>query len=65
MSATAWLQALIIAFLAGILLGDAWLVYFSVTVTIIIGLAQYWRSHALDKIKYTRRFHYTRGFPGE
>lgn len=65
MSPAAWLQALILAFLAGVLLGHPWLVYFSVSVTIILGLAQYWRAHALDRIQYSRRFHYTRGFPGE
>ena len=65
MSPTAWLQALLIAFLAGVLLDHPWLIYFSVAVTLLLALAQYWRAHALDRIQYTRRFHYTRGFPGE
>jgi uncharacterized protein (DUF58 family) len=65
MPQTAWLQALIFAFLAGVLLDRPWLVYFSVAVTIVIAAAQSWRARALDRIRYTRRFHYTRGFPGE
>jgi uncharacterized protein (DUF58 family) len=65
MSATAWLQVLILVFLAGALLGFPWLIYFSVAVTLILTLAHQWRKHALDRVSYTRRFHYTRGFPGE
>lgn len=65
MSAQAWVQVLVLVFLAGVLLRDIWLIYFSVGVTIIFVTAHQWRKHALDKIKYTRRFHYTRGFPGE
>lgn len=65
MSATAWLQLLILLFLAGVLIDFPWLVYFSVAVTLIMALANSWRNHSLDHIQYTRRFHYTRGFPGE
>jgi uncharacterized protein (DUF58 family) len=65
MSAIAWLQVLILAFLAGVLLNFPWLITFSVAITLVITLAHQWRRHALDRMKYTRRFHYTRGFPGE
>jgi uncharacterized protein (DUF58 family) len=60
-----WLQLLIVAFLAGVLLRFHWLVYFSVAVAVVMALSHYWREHALDKIAYTRSFRYTRGFPGE
>jgi uncharacterized protein (DUF58 family) len=65
MSAAAWLQILILAFLAGVLLDFPWLIYFSTAVAIIFFLAHQWRSHALDGLAYSRRFIYTRGFPGE
>jgi uncharacterized protein (DUF58 family) len=60
-----WLQLLIIVFVGGTLLNFPWLVYFSTAVVVVMALSSYWRNHALDKIKYTRSFHYTRGFPGE
>jgi uncharacterized protein (DUF58 family) len=65
MSAIAWLQLLIFLFLGGVLLNLPWLVYFSVSVSLVMAVAHYWRKSALNGIHYTRRFHYTRGFPGE
>ncbi len=65
MSPQAWLQLLVLTFLAGVLLNFDWLVYFSTAAGLLIGLFQYWRSHALDRVAYTRRFRYKRGFPGE
>ncbi len=65
MSAPAWLQVLILAFLAGVLLRFPWLIYFSVAVGLVMYVGHWWRKHALDRIQYTRRFHYKRGFPGE
>ena len=65
MSATTWLQLLIFIFLGGVLLNFPWLVYFAVSVSLIMALAHFWRQHALDEVHYTRRFHFTRGFPGE
>jgi uncharacterized protein (DUF58 family) len=65
MSAVAWLQVLVLAFLAGVLLNFPWLIYFSVAVILVITLAHQWRQHALDRVKYARRFRHTRGFPGE
>jgi len=65
MSAPAWLQVLILAFLAGVLLRFPWLIYFSMAVGLILYAGHWWCKHALDRIQYTRRFHYKRGFPGE
>lgn len=65
MAATAWLQLLTFLFLIGVLLSFPWLVYFSVSVGLVMAVAHAWRSYALRGIRYTRRFHYTRGFPGE
>lgn len=65
MSARSWLQVLVLVFLAGALLRQPWLIYFAVAVALIFFTAHQWRKRALDKIRYSRRFHYTRGFPGE
>jgi uncharacterized protein (DUF58 family) len=65
MSPVTWIQVLALVFLAGVLLRDTWLIYFSVAVTIIFLVAHAWRRGALRNVRYSRRFHYTRGFPGE
>jgi uncharacterized protein (DUF58 family) len=65
MSVLAWLQLLVFFFLGGVLFQLPWLVYFSAAVTLVIAIANLWRNQALNGIRYTRRFHYTRGFPGE
>lgn len=65
MSALAWLQVLVLVFIAGVLLRETWLIYFSAAITVIFVVANQWRRHSLDRIRYARRFHYTRGFPGE
>lgn len=65
MSLQSWLQVLVLAFLAGALLRDTWLIYFAAAVALIFFIANLWRRRAFDRLRYTRRFHYTRGFPGE
>lgn len=65
MSARAWLQLLLLVFIGGVLLEAPWLIYFAAAVAVVIGVSHFWRLHALDHVRYTRRFHYTRGFPGE
>lgn len=65
MSATLWLQVLVLVFLLGALVGQTWLIYFSAAVALIFFVAHQWRKRALDRIRYTRKFHFTRGFPGE
>lgn len=65
MVAKRWLPFLGAAFLLGVVLDIPWLSTLAVSVSVIIGLAAWWRAHALDDVFYRRRFHYTRGFPGE
>lgn len=65
MPAGSWLRLLILVFLAGAAFEMPWLVYFSIAVTCVMGVAHWWRTHALDRVGYTRRIRYTRGFPGE
>lgn len=65
MSPITWLQVLVLVFIAGALLRQPWLIYFSAAVALIFFVAHQWRKRALDRITYTRQFHYTRGFPGE
>ncbi len=61
----AWLNVLILTFLAGVLLNFPWLIYFSVAIGLVLALAHQWRRRALNRLAYSRRFRYTRGFPGE
>ena len=65
MASAAWLEILILVFLAGVLLDFTWLIFFSMAMFLVMTLGHQWRKHALDKVRYIRKFHYTRGFPGE
>jgi uncharacterized protein (DUF58 family) len=65
MVAPSWLPLLIFLFLAGATLRAPWMVYFSVAVTVVMGAAHLWTRYALERVSYRRRFHYSRGFPGE
>ncbi len=60
-----WVWALILAFLMGITLRMPWLVVFSVSMGIILLVANYWNKHSLDGVTYKRIFRFRRGFPGE
>ncbi|HEY5669867.1 MAG TPA: DUF58 domain-containing protein [Anaerolineales bacterium] len=60
-----WLPLFIIIFYLGIVLRSPFLTAFSSTLLVIFGIAYWWHKHALDGVRYTRRFRYTRGFPGE
>jgi uncharacterized protein (DUF58 family) len=54
-----------ILFISGALAGSLPLVLVSALLLIIVGVAALWSRHALDDIRYLRRFHYKRAFPGE
>ncbi len=56
---------LIVLFLFGAFLEYPWLVTFSVAVATVLLLAQIWKQNALKGVRYTRHWHYRRGFPGE
>ena len=60
-----WWPLLGLVFLAAVLLGIYPLAIFAVMLLIIVGLARWWQTHALDHITYRRVFPYRRGFPGE
>jgi len=60
-----WLPVFILIFSIGLVLHSAFLTAFAATFFIIISLASWWQRHSLDGVQYIRRFHYTRGFPGE
>lgn len=56
---------LITIFVLGVALHSPYIVTIAVSLLVILGVANWWQSHSLDGISYHRRFHYTRGFPGE
>ncbi len=60
-----WLPFLGVLFLLGVLTDTPFLSSLALAVGVVIALASWWRTHALDDVHYRRRFHYTRGFPGE
>jgi len=60
-----WLPFLGLLFLAGALTETPRLSTLAAAVGVVIGLAAWWRARALEGVHYRRRFHYTRGFPGE
>lgn len=52
-------------FLFGLFFQINWVMSLAIAVGVVIGMAYWWRSRALTSINYRRKFHYTRGFPGE
>lgn len=60
-----WLPILLVLLIVGALLNQNWLVFFVTTLAFVIGIAHLWRRHALDNVRYRRKWIYTRGFPGE
>ncbi|MFN2195186.1 MAG: DUF58 domain-containing protein [Anaerolineales bacterium] len=60
-----WFPLLALLFLFGLFFRIDWVMSLAIAVAVVIGLAWWWRGRALDSIRYIRKFHYTRGFPGE
>jgi uncharacterized protein (DUF58 family) len=56
---------LLLLLILGIVLKEPFLVTLSSSLFVIIGLAWWWQSRSLLGVSYERKFHYTRGFPGE
>lgn len=52
-------------FLLGLVLSSPFVVALATALLVVLGVASYWRVHALDEVFYRRRFPYRRGFPGE
>lgn len=60
-----WFPALFFFLVIGLLIRSPFLIALPLTVGVVLGVAHLWQKHALDEVFYRRRFHYTRGFPGE
>src|SRR5512135_1994809 len=65
MLARSWGPVLVLVFLVGIFANQPWAVAFSVSVTLVVVAADYWKKHALVGVIYHRKWRYRRGFPGE
>jgi uncharacterized protein (DUF58 family) len=65
LSVNRWIPLLVLIFIWGVILRSPFLVALPTALMVILGLAAWWRNHALDQVIYHRRFHYTRAFPGE
>jgi uncharacterized protein (DUF58 family) len=60
-----WTLFLILIFIIGLVARSPFLIALSTAMLVILGLASWWRKHALDNLLYRRRFHFKRAFPGE
>jgi uncharacterized protein (DUF58 family) len=60
-----WLIFLFFLLVIAILIGNAWLVIFSLAIIAILGLAYLYAQKSLKNLIYRRHWEYRRGFPGE
>ncbi|MGA9396910.1 MAG: DUF58 domain-containing protein [Anaerolineaceae bacterium] len=60
-----YLSLLVILFLGGAWARSLPMVMVSTFLLLILGVAAWWSGHSLQGIRYHRRFHYLRAFPGE
>lgn len=60
-----WLPILLLLMLLGVILRLPVMIAFTTILIVLIGLANWWRRHALDGVVYRRRPHYRRSFPDE
>ncbi|MGE5221483.1 MAG: DUF58 domain-containing protein, partial [Omnitrophica WOR_2 bacterium] len=60
-----WFVFLGFFLILGIIFKSPAMVALVTAVLAIMGVAYWWQKHSLDGVFYRRRFHYTRGFPGE
>lgn len=65
MAAQRWLPLMVFLLYIGLLLASPFIFALAATLLVLLGIASWWRNHALDGVAYARRFHYTRAFPGE
>lgn len=60
-----WVWMAIIVFIAGVLIRNTALITITGFMLVIVAFAWNWNRHALDGIRYRRRFHHRRAFPAE
>jgi uncharacterized protein (DUF58 family) len=65
MSIKAWAPFLALTLILGLVFGAPFPVVASLMILMLLLVSHQWRNHALDKVSYLRRWHYTRSFPGE
>ncbi len=56
---------LIILLILGIIFNEPWAILFSIAILIVQYSAMRWRDYSLQGVKYRRKWHYKKGFPGE
>lgn len=65
MSFERWVPILIGVSIIGLFFRIPFLVALSLSLLVVLGLAQWWKKSALNNVYYLRKFKYTRAFPGE
>jgi uncharacterized protein (DUF58 family) len=59
------LPILIMLMILGIALKEPFLITLGASLMVIVGVAWWWKKQSLNGVTYRRKFHFTRGFPGE
>ncbi|MDD5368338.1 MAG: DUF58 domain-containing protein [Anaerolineaceae bacterium] len=65
MRPSTWVPFLLVCFFGGAIFNIPVMLILSVSVGIILAVAGWWQRHSLDQVVYQRRWHFSRGFPGE
>jgi uncharacterized protein (DUF58 family) len=65
MSFERWYPILIGVSIIGLFFRIPFLVALSLSLLVVLGLAQWWQKRSLNNVLYQRKFKYTRAFPGE
>ena len=60
-----WYPFLGLLFILGLFFKIPMLVMLPTAMAVVIFVANWWKKRALENVFYRRKFHYTRGFPGE
>lgn len=60
-----WSRLILIFLILGLILNRAGLLALTGMMVSVIGIAWLWNRYSLHGVKYQRRLHYSRGFPGE
>jgi len=65
MATARWMPMLLFISYLGLTLRIPFLIALPATLIVILGFASWWQRRSLKGVSYSRRFHFTRAFPGE
>jgi uncharacterized protein (DUF58 family) len=65
MGGNRWLVLLVFLLILGLIIRLDPLIVLTVSLFVVLGIAWWWKNLSLNGVIYKRKFHFTRGFPGE